>query len=167
MTRTGTVTTITTYHSVYSEEIINRGSCPPSTNVTILLLTERLRQTLTIIKPIKGGATIVQGAIVQGDNCPRDSCPSRQFSKETIVQGDYCPRGSCPMRLLSKEDFCPRKTFVQEDKYSYFCPRNFCYRNEEKNCWEQTKINKNFLLLFLKCGVRPTYGFFTPPPPPG
>ena len=23
-------------------------------------------------------------------------------------------------------------TFVQEDKYLYFCPRNFCYRNEEK-----------------------------------
>ena len=43
------------------------------------------------------------------------------LSKETIVQG-----------TVVQGVFCLRKTFVQEDKYLYFCPRNFCYRNEEK-----------------------------------
>ena len=40
------------------------------------------------MKKYNDGATIVQGAIIQGNNCPRDSSPRRQFSKETIVQGD-------------------------------------------------------------------------------
>ena len=79
-----------------------------------------------------GTATIVQGAIVQGDNCPRDFCPRRQLSKETIVQGDFFPRKTFVQVTVLQGDFCPRKTFVQEDKYLYFCPRNFCYRNEEK-----------------------------------
>ena len=56
-----------------------------------------------------GTATIVQGAIVQGDNCPRDFCPSRQLSKETIVQGDYCPRTT-----FVQGDYCPRRLFSKE-----------------------------------------------------
>ena len=35
-----------------------------------------------------GGATIVQGSIFQINKCPRDSCPSRQFSN----QGSFCPK---------------------------------------------------------------------------
>ena len=63
---------------------------------------------------VHGVGTIVQGAIVQGDSCPR-----RLLSKETFVQGDFCPR-----RLLSKEDYCPRRhlskeTIVKVDN----CPR--------------------------------------------
>ena len=50
-----------------------------------------------------------------------------QLSKETIVQGTVV------QGAIVQGDFCPRKTFVQEVKYLYFCPRNFCYRNEEKN----------------------------------
>ena len=40
----------------------------------------------------EGVATIVQGAIVQGDSCPRDFCPMTQLSKQTIVHGDFGPR---------------------------------------------------------------------------
>ena len=54
-----------------------------------------------------GVATIVQGAIIQGDRCPRRQLSKGQLSKETFVQGD----------------FCPRQTLVQEDSYMYFCPR--------------------------------------------
>ena len=55
------------------------------------------------IRTIKnGGATIVQGAIVQGDSCPRRQLSKGQFSKETFVQGDFSPR-----RPLSK------KTLIQ------------------------------------------------------
>ena len=53
---------------------------------------------------VHGVGTIVQGAIVQGDSCPR-----RLLSKETFVQGDFCPR-----RLLSKEDYCPRRHLSKE-----------------------------------------------------
>ena len=49
-----------------------------------------------------GGATIVQGAFVQGDSCPRRQLSKGQFSKETFVQGDFSPR-----RPLSK------KTLIQ------------------------------------------------------
>ena len=49
-----------------------------------------------------GGAIIVQGAIVQGDSCPRRQLSKGQFSKETFVQGDFSPR-----RPLSK------KTLIQ------------------------------------------------------
>ena len=50
-----------------------------------------------------------------------------RLSKETIVQGTFV------QGTAVQGDFCPRKTFVQEVKYLYFCPRKFCYRNEEKN----------------------------------
>ena len=83
---------------------------------------------------LQGVATIVQGAIVQGDFCPRgllsketfvqgmfvqgtfvqgDFCPRRFLSKGTIVQGDICPS-----RLLSKivqGHFMSKDTFVQGD----------------------------------------------------
>ena len=51
-----------------------------------------------------GGATIVHG-----DNCPRDSSPSRQFSKETVLQGDYCPRMTLSKDTIVQIYFFPRR----------------------------------------------------------
>ena len=58
-------------------------------------------------------------------------------------------------------------TFVQEDKYSYFCPRNFCYRNEEKkieNCWEQKKQIQIFFYYSWNVGSVLLMDFCTPSP---
>ena len=100
------------------------------------------------------------------EKCRQDKCwvlqqlSKGRLSKETIVQGTFV------QGTAVQGDFCPRKTFVQEVKYLYFCPRNFCYRNEEKNLKiaGNKKYNRNFLQIFLKCGVRPTYGFLYPSP---
>ena len=80
------------------------------TNYVSIIKGQRLSIHVSIrYNDIIGGATIVQGAIVQGDNCPRDFCPSRQLSKETIVQGDYCPRTT-----FVQGDYCPRRLFSKE-----------------------------------------------------
>ena len=67
-----------------------------------------------------GTATIVQGAIFQGDNCPRD----------------FCPRDSCPRRLLSKEDFCPRSQILIFLSKELLLQK---WRKKSENCWEQKK----------------------------
>ena len=57
-------------------------------------------------------ATIVQGAIVQGNSCPRRQLSKGQLSKDTFVQGDFCSSG----QLF-------RETNVKGDSYIYFYPR--------------------------------------------
>ena len=56
-----------------------------------------------------GVATIVQGAIVQGDSCPRGQLSKGQLSKEFLSKEIFVQVDSCPRRLLSKADFSPRR----------------------------------------------------------
>ena len=87
-----------------------------------------------------------------------------RLSKETIVQGTFV------QGTAVQGDFCPRKTFVQEVKYLYFCPRNFCYRNEEKNlkiAGNKKKIIEIFFNYSWNVGSVLLMDFCTPPPPPG
>ena len=41
---------------------------------------------------IQQGAIFVQGAVVQGQLCPRDISPRKLLPEEILVQGDFCPR---------------------------------------------------------------------------
>ena len=124
---------------------------------------------------VSGTAAIVQGAIVQGDNCPiqgtvvrgtvlqRDFCPRKTFVQGRLLSKEnFCSWDSSPRRLLSKEDFCPRRQILIFLSKELLLQK---WRKKFENCWEQKKINTNFLLLFLKCRVRPTYGFLYPPLP--
>ena len=68
-----------------------------------------------------GVATIVQGAIVQGDSCPRRQLSKGQLSKELLSKEIFVQVDSCPRRLLSKADFCPRRqlhVFLSKEELS-------------------------------------------------
>ena len=96
------------------------------------------------------------GGVWHCNNCPRGDCPRRQLSKGLLSKGQLSKETFVQGRLLSKKSntyIFVQGTFVTEMK---------------KKIWKllgTKKNNRNFLQLFLKCRVRPTYGFLYPPLP--
>ena len=79
-------------------------------------------------KEIFGVATIVQGAIVQGDSCPRRQLSKGQLSKEFLSKEIFVQVDSCPRRLLSKADFSPRRQL-----HVFLSKEELCFREGFKN----------------------------------
>ena len=75
-----------------------------------------------------GVATIVQGAIVQGDSCPRRQLSKGQLSKELLSKEIFVQVDSCPRRLLSKADFSPRRQL-----HVFLSKEELCFREGFKN----------------------------------
>ena len=105
------------------------------------------------------------------NNCPRGNCPRRQLSKGLLSKGQLSKETFVQGRLLSKWQFS-KGTFFQGRLLSkktntyIFVQGTFVTEMKKKN-WKllgTKKTNTNFLLLFLKCRVRPTYGFLYPLP---
>ena len=80
------------------------------------------------IKIKTGVETIVQGAIVQGDSCPRRQLSKGQLSEELLSKEIFVQVDSCPRRLLSKADFSPRRQL-----HVFLSKEELCFREGVKN----------------------------------
>ena len=88
--------------------------------------------------PWYGVATIVQGAIVQGDSCPRRQLSKGQLSKEFLSKEIFVQVDSCPRRLLSKADFSPRRQL-----HVFLSKEELCFREGFKTSRGGCKILKS------------------------